>query len=351
MDVWPELQCEGQGVDSDGLRTKKRPRWEGAGEQRRDVEEMIEAWKKSISEKLKWYHPRSTSPMCEEALGKGESWLDEMERWIQGAREFVGYLEDQVHEWEGVKCRAGWKDYGMKDAEADEYLAFLRNSKAFVDQAVVVENLNARAVRLLRTLRTFNDSRKAFDVVITPESDDTRWQNGANKSTNSKTYRVTLSLWYFVDIFTQADLDYFGRHGGVRVHYKKLRKPWQKLFILRRTRDGKDELRPLEWSMIGGGPYVEVRTIELALDYTSNMTRYQILQPKLHGIPADERPGVLRKMLDEWVAVVTAVKKAQMQCTWSREWPPEDMLPWWPTTLQWMPVVCWVRKQDPKKQR
>ena len=135
--------------------------------------------------------------MCELVLGKGESWLHEIEGWIQGAEEFVVYLEDQLQEWEGVKCSSGWKDYGMEDAEGDEYLGFLRHSRTVMKHAVLVETLNAKAVRMLRTLRTFHNSTKAFDVVFTPRNDDRRWKNGASSSTRSKTYRVVMPLWYF----------------------------------------------------------------------------------------------------------------------------------------------------------
>ena len=72
----------------------KRPRRQGAYEQRSDAKETINAGRKSIAEKLEWYRPRSASCMCEEVLGKGESWLQETEGWIQGAEEFVVYLED-----------------------------------------------------------------------------------------------------------------------------------------------------------------------------------------------------------------------------------------------------------------
>ena len=350
MDVWPEDSStipitRDSSMDSNVLPSKKRPRWQRSGV------EMMEEWKENIAENVKWYQPRSTSPMCEEVLGKGESVLDDMEWYIQKAKEYLDELEDQVNQWEGESNRAWWKEFGFTDAAIDEYMEFLRESKGYMVQAVVVTELNAKAVRMLRTLRTFNKSRKAYDVVNTPESDDTRWAFGSSKSTDSRAYRVVMPFWYFEEIFRKADLKYFEQYGGVRIDYKDLWNPWQKLFILARTRDGKNELRPLKWARIGGGQFVEVRTIELALDYTSNMTRYQILQPKLHGIATKQRPDVLRRMLDEWVAVVTAVKQAQMQCTWRHEWPPEDMLPWWPTTLQWMPVVCWVRKQDPKKQR
>ena len=333
-------------------RTNKRLRGERADDRYlMDPKETIDVWRTSITLQLAWYHPGSASRMCEEVLGKGASSLDEMERWIEGAKKLLGYLEDQVNDWEGGEARVWWKDYGMKDAEADGYLAFLRESKAFMDQAVVVGELNAKGIRKLRTLRTFNESRKVFDVVSTPESRlDKRWFVGTNTGT-SRAYRVTLPLWYFEDIFRQADLEYFGQYGGVRVHYMKLRDPWQGLYILRRTSDGRDELRPLRWDMIGRGPFVEVRTIEMALDYTSNMCRYQILQPNMHGMPAERRPAKVQEMLNEWVDVVRAVKEAQMQCTARPEWPADCMLPWWPTCLEWMPVVCWLRKQDSKTRR
>ena len=307
-----------------------------------DVKRKTDAGIKSISDKLEWYRPRSASTMCEEVLGKGESCLREMMDRLQGATEFLVDLQHQVQEWE---------EYRVMDAEVDEYLTFLRESEARMNQVVYVETLNVEAVRMLRTLRTFHNSTKAFDVVFTPESDDKRWKKGANSSTGSKTYRVVMPLEYFIDLFTQADLNYFEWHGGVRVHWQKLRKPWQKLFMLRKTRDGSDEPCVLEWHRIGGGPYVEVRTIELALDYTSNMTRYQVLQPKLHGIDPQERPKVLKRMLDGWVELVTTVKQAQMQCSSRREWPADRMLPWWPYKLPLMPVVCWVRKQENRKKR
>ena len=132
-----------------------------------DVKRKTDAGIKSISDKLEWYRPRSASTMCEEVLGKGESCLREMMDRLQGAREFLVDLQDQVQEWE---------EYRVMNAEVDEYLTFLRESEARMNQVVYVETLNVEAVRMLRTLRTFHNSTKAFDVVFTPGNDDRRWK-------------------------------------------------------------------------------------------------------------------------------------------------------------------------------
>ena len=95
-----------------------------------------------------------------------------------------------------------------------------------------------------------------------------------------------------------------------------------------------------------GGPFFEIKAIEPALDFTRDMTRYQLYQPKLHKMARGERAGMLRKLLKEWMELVEAMKCAQMQCTSRREWPDSKLLPWEPTALDWMPVVVWLRKQD-----
>ena len=306
------------------------------------MKRKTDSCRKSISDKLEWYRPRSASTMCEEVCVEGFSCLLEMEDRLQSAREVLVDLQDQVRQWEA---------YRTKDAEVGGYLTFLRESEKRMKQVLWEEAINVKVVRMLRTLLTFHNSTKAFDVVFTPASDNKRWATAASSTTGSKTYRVLMPLEYFIDLFTKADLSYFEHHGGVRVHWHQLRNPYQKLFMLRNTRDGSDEPCVLEWGRVGGGSYVEVRTVELALDFTQNMTRYQVLQPKFHGIDPKERPAVLKEMLEGWVDLVTTVKKAQMEFTPTREWPAERMLPWWPTELSMMPVVCWVRKQENNKKR
>ena len=332
-------------------RNNKRPRCERPCDQRSNAREKINACRTFIADNLHRYSPRSASLMCEKDLvdldeQSKDSWLKEMEAWNQGARDFLIYLENQVLEWEG--CRGG-RLWG--DAEVRGYRRFLRDSRARLCNAMVLQKLNEKAVLLLQKLRTFHNSIKTFDVVRTPGLRDKRWLNASNSGNRSKTYRCLLPLWYFLDVFNFADLEYFELHGGVRAHFMNLSKPWQELYILRVNEDGKQELRVLDWKAIGGGPFVEVRTIELALDYTSNMIRYQVLQPKFHGIAPEKRAEVLKEVLKEWMDLMLAVKSAQMQCTSSRVWPADSMGPWKAESLMWMPVVCWLRRQGDWRKR
>ena len=72
-----------------------------------------------------------------------------------------------------------------------------------------------------------------FQELPTPDRSDRRWSTGLNSNNKSRTYRVLAPLWYWVDIFRNADVGYFIRHGGVRCHWRSLRNPEYELFLVR----------------------------------------------------------------------------------------------------------------------
>ncbi len=122
--------------------------------------------------------------------------------------------------------------------------------------------------------------------------------------------------------------------------YRVVGQPDTKLYSLRA-----DGPKPLDWDSMGG-PCVELKTLELALDYTRDMTRFQLLQPKM-GVVSErqERHVVLRRLLDQWANLLTACKKAQMNVEDGSAWPPKSYMPWSPDSLDNMPVVVWLRRQ------
>ena len=156
-----------------------------------------------------------------------------------------------------------------------------------------------------------------------------------NRNNKSRTYRVLAPLWYWVDIFRNADVGYFIRHGGVRCHWRSLRSPECEIFLIRST-----ELMPVKWDEVGG-PWVEVKTVELDRDYRNSMRRFQLLQPQFTEVQrtCSERESVVRRLLDGWIELMLNTKLAQMQ---------EDYVipPWSVSTTECMPVVCWIRKQE-----
>ena len=81
--------------------------------------------------------------------------------------------------------------------------------------------------------------------------------------------------------------------------------------------------------------------MELARDYTKSMRRFQLLQPQFAEAQKtySERVSVVSRLLDGWIELMLNTKMAQMQ---------EDYViaPWYVSTTECMPVVCWIRRQD-----
>ena len=108
----------------------------------------------------------------------------------------------------------------------------------------VAANMKVRS--LLEKLRHFNESVAIFQELPTPDRSDRRWSTGLNGNNKSRTYRVLAPLWYWLDIFRKADVGYFIRHGGVRCHWKRLRRPTWEIYLIRST-----GLMPVKWWEVG----------------------------------------------------------------------------------------------------
>ena len=168
---------------------------------------------------------------------------------------------------------------------------------------------------------------------------DKRWTFGVNNAASSRTFRVVAPLSYVLDIFMKADLQWYTTECGICCHWEELDNPYASLYHVKSS-----GLFPVEWIKIGG-PWVEIKSIELELNYTKHMYCYQMLQIKAHGLTADEKQTCTRSLLDDWVEIITSTKQAQMQVNDETQWPPRSHLPWTPHTWQEMPIVVWLRRQ------
>ena len=100
----------------------------------------------------------------------------------------------------------------------------------------------------------------------------------------------------------------------------------------------------LDWWRVGG-PYVEVKTVELAANFMTDMTRYQVNPPETSGRLWEERESLGLEVLRMWREILVSTKKEQMQLT-SDKFPEESFLPWGlPRELDEMPVALWIKRQ------
>ena len=92
-----------------------------------------------------------------------------------------------------------------------------------------------------------------------------------------------------------------------------------------------------------GGPYIEVKTIELSLKYDCEMIRYMLAPPRLGKLNNEERRKAARSVIDTWSSVLQLEKTRQMNV--SMMVPPANFLPGDVKDVYSMPCVVWIRKQ------
>ena len=135
------------------------------------------------------------------------------------------------------------------------------------------------------------------DVRNTPRYSDERWKLGMNNSNaKSRTFRVVMPLGAVLDIIDHADIKHFLQKEGVRCHWKYIDARWHCVCNIRRG-----GLVEVDWSRVGG-PYVEVKTLELAANFMTDMTRYQVNPPETSGRSWEERERLGLEVLRWMVA-------------------------------------------------
>ena len=228
--------------------------------------------------------------------------------------------------------------------DLNTFIESLVTARAKTAACVVVEGISAEARQLLNAMKTANGESVCFHEISTPARHSVQWTKGINTSNSSRSYRVLMPLAYCLHIFAKADLNHFALTGGVRCLWDCLEQPNTKVYSLRA-----DGVTSLDWNKVGG-PWIEIKTLELGLDYTKDMRRFGLLVPKTtpHTKERDGRDLILMRYLDQWVQLLTLTKKWQMNVEDNSRWPPESHRPWIPDSWRTMPVVVWLRKQQPQ---
>ena len=146
-----------------------------------------------------------------------------------------------------------------------------------------------------------------------------------------------MPYWLFQHIFLNVDLDYFMEHGGIRCNLCEA----EYLKYVYHIRGG--HLWRMNWNIVGG-PFVEVKAIELNLNYMADMIRYQIYQPVVTGMTPYQRRDRAWSLVTMWMDVVHSWKLAQHWNMTDEAWP-DLMPPWQITDMANMPVVVRLKKQ------
>ena len=209
-------------------------------------------------------------------------------------------------------------------------------------QCTIVAGISSRARELLAEMVSSKGGIECFHEEKTPlrKEGHIRWMRGTNTKNRSRTFRALMPLHYCLDVLTHADLNFFASFGGVRCHYREVHQPDTVVYSLRA-----DGPKPLDWEKVGG-PWIEVKALEINLDYTKDMTRFLFRPPKWRSLSGQqEREVMLRRFLDQWTDLLTASKKAQMNVEDISAWPPQSHMPWRIDSLYNMPVVAWLRRQ------
>ena len=146
-----------------------------------------------------------------------------------------------------------------------------------------------------------------------------------------------MPLSYLLDVLGKSEEALFARTGGIRADLRRLKE--QNTVVYHVT----DQCVSLMmWSTVGG-PYIEVKTIELNLKYDCEMIRYMLAPPRLWKLNKEERRKTARSMIDTWSSVLQLEKTRQMNV--SMTMPPANFLPWDVKDVYSMPCVVWIRKQ------
>ena len=154
------------------------------------------------------------------------------------------------------------------------------------------------------------------------------WHFGYEGNVGARTYRVLVPLRLAVHVFEKADVDHFLEYGTVRCRMAEL--PQVSSLRAATTTAWRKEWN--DWKKMGiveeDRVVLEVKAVELALDYTKHMTRFQLHRPNLTRVPRQQWFRRAKEMLKMWTKVMKSSKRAQMQTEEPRDWPPGEMRPW-----------------------
>ena len=251
---------------------------------------------------------------------------------------FVQYIHDLTHNVDRLVQTATEETTQLLFALIDK----LSDARDKALQRVVTNKIINDARSRLETLRrdNYGNANQCFKEESTPGPGDMRWKYGTNSANKSRTYRVLAPMSYVLDVFKKADPVWFREQCGISCLRADLEQPDTKLYHLKQPAP-----KELLWEHIGS--YIEIKILELDLNYVTSMHRYQFLQLKKERaqITQQERNERTRAYLNRWASILESTKRMQMQMEGMVQWPPLSYRPWRITSFEEMPVVIWLRKR------
>ena len=153
--------------------------------------------------------------------------------------------------------------------------------------------------------------------------------------------RILLPLRVVDELFIKSDARLcIANEGAVATSLSSLRNPKEHVFHLKDGKLVKMTFPEIRWPNNGLREEVIFKTIELALDFRTVMTRYDFKQLPKKGSTDEEWQARVRSYLQLWTDLVALEKKRQRTSEGSA-WPP---VPWAIEDIADMPVVIWVTK-------
>ena len=151
-------------------------------------------------------------------------------------------------------------------------------------------------------------------------------------------YRVLVPLQLAVQVFQKADRQHFAEYGTALFSMSQYRGSEEGGRVVRVQVRGPGTWIGVRWDWITvHGRVLEVKAVELGLNYTKEDCRFELRQPA--------SPGVAEEFLAGLAKVLQSTKHAQMQNENTYDWPRPNQRPW-PIKRVWdMPVVFWLKIQ------
>ena len=152
-------------------------------------------------------------------------------------------------------------------------------------------------------------------------------------------YRVLVPLQLAVQVFQKADRQHFAEYGTALFSMSQYRGSEEGRRVVRAQVRGPGTWIGVRWDWITvHGRVLEVKAVELGLNYTKEDSRFELRPP--------DSAFVARDFLARWAKVLLSTKHAQMQNENTDDWPCEAIRPW-PINRVWdMPVVFWLVQKN-----
>ena len=185
------------------------------------------------------------------------------------------------------------------------------------------------------------ENLKVFDgganlVAELPQPGHRLWSTGVNSAGVSlRSLRILMPLSLAVNILENADPRKFVETAGAMVCPIEVLKAPPKVYFL------KMPMIAIDLSEVNAKA-AHCKVLELPLNYEEHMVRYQFRTLPKQGRTYEEWMAKTEEYIKQWIELLVAEKRRQMNITECALWP--QRLPWPVHNVYDMPIVLWMSK-------